>query len=72
MPIKHLNASVGVQIIGSPRTLTEVLTTSGQPVLSFNLEIIAFDAGTFMDTSAVHAEICYPTFDMVTKCSASF
>ena len=37
-----MNASVGVQIIGSPRTLNEVLTTSGQPVFSLNLDIKSY------------------------------
>ena len=39
VPMKHLKASVGVHIIGSPRTLNEVLTTIGQPVICLNFEI---------------------------------
>ena len=37
--MKHLNASVGVQTIGSPLTLKDVLITIGQPVFSLNLDI---------------------------------
>ena len=37
--IKHLKASVGEQMIGSPRTLKEVFTTIGHPVFSLNLDI---------------------------------
>ena len=39
VPMKHLNASAGVQIIGSPRTLKEVFTSIGHPVISLNFEI---------------------------------
>jgi len=36
---KQLNASSGVQTIGSPRTLKEVLTIKGQLVISLNFDI---------------------------------
>ena len=34
VPMKQRKASVGVQTIGSPRTLNEVFTRTGQPVSS--------------------------------------
>ena len=39
VPIKHLNASSGVHIIGSPLTLNDVFTTTEQSVFSLNLVI---------------------------------
>jgi len=37
--MKQLKASVGVFTIGSPLTLKEVFTITGQPVFSLNFEI---------------------------------
>ena len=37
--IKHLKASIGVFTGGSPLTLKEVLTITGQPVFSLNFLI---------------------------------
>ena len=45
VPIKHLKASIGEHTIGSPRTLKDVLTTSGQPVFSLNFDISAWYLG---------------------------
>ena len=39
VPIKQLNALVIVQTIGSPLTLKDVLTKTGQLVISLNLLI---------------------------------
>ena len=39
VPIKHLKASSGLKTIGSPRTLNDVLTKTGQFVFSLNLLI---------------------------------
>ena len=39
VPIKHLKASFTVQTIGSPLMLKEVLTKTGQPVISLNFSI---------------------------------
>ena len=41
VPMKHLKASSGEHIIGSPRTLKDVLTTRGQPVFSLNFDMTA-------------------------------
>src|SRR5437763_63058 len=38
VPMKQRNASVGEHTMGSPRTLNEVLTTTGQPVRRLNSE----------------------------------
>ena len=43
--MKHLNASVGVHTIGSPRTLNDVFTTNGHPVKSLNFDITAWKRG---------------------------
>ena len=40
--MKQRQASSGVQTIGSPRTLNDVLTTTGQPVLALKAERIAW------------------------------
>jgi len=40
--VKQRHASSGDMTIGSPRTLNDVLTTTGQPVLSLNAERIAW------------------------------
>jgi hypothetical protein len=40
MLMKQRNASSGVQTIGSPRTLKLVLTSTAQPILALNLEIM--------------------------------
>ena len=37
--MKHLKASVGVHTIGSPRTLKEVFTNNGHPVIYLNFDI---------------------------------
>lgn len=43
--MKHRKASSGVQTIGSPRTLKLVLTRTGQPVRSMNVESRAWNLG---------------------------
>jgi hypothetical protein len=45
VPIKQLKASSGEQTMGSPLTLNEVLTNTGQPVISLNFEINAWYLG---------------------------
>ncbi len=42
--MKQRNASAGVQTIGSPRTLNEVLTSTGTPVLRSNASIRSANA----------------------------
>ena len=37
--IKHLNASSGEQIIGSPLTLNDVFKSTGHPVIFLNSDI---------------------------------
>ncbi len=39
VPMKHLNASSGDKIIGSPRTLNDVFIRIGHPVIFLNSEI---------------------------------
>ena len=51
VPIKHLNASVGEHIMGSPRTLNEVFTTRGQPV--YKLWNIIYESKNYLDDEDV-------------------